>query len=52
MKKSIVLTSILVTGCAGIITVKDKPRLYDVKFKGSHTHLSHCVVNNLRSDTR
>ncbi|MEI8385127.1 MAG: hypothetical protein WCF51_04070 [Nitrosomonadaceae bacterium] len=52
MKKSIVLICILATGCAGIITVKDKPQLYDVKFKGSHTHLSHCLVNKLRSDTR
>jgi hypothetical protein len=52
MKKSILLIAILLAGCAGIKTVKDKPQLYNGKFDGVHTRLSHCIVNKLRSDTR
>lgn len=52
MKKSILLIAILLTGCAGINTVKDKPQLYNGKFDGVHTRLSHCIVNKLRSDSR
>jgi hypothetical protein len=52
MKKSILLFAILLTGCASINTVKDKPQLYNGKFDGVHTRLSHCIVNKLRSDSR
>jgi hypothetical protein len=52
MKKSILLIAILLTGCASINTVKDKPQLYNGKFDGVHTRLSHCIVNKLRSDSR
>ena len=52
MKKSVVIIAMLLTGCASIGSVKDKPQLYDGKLPGDHASLARCVVNRLQADNR
>ncbi len=52
MKKFIVLIAMLLTGCASIGSVKDKPQLYDGKIPGDHAGLARCVVDRLQADSR
>ena len=44
--------AMLLTGCASIGSVKDKPQLYDSKFQGNHSSLARCVVDRLQADSR
>lgn len=52
MKKSIVIIAMLLTGCASVGSVKDKPQLYDGKLQGNHASLARCVVDRLQADSR
>lgn len=52
MKKFIVLIAMLLTGCASIGSIKDKPQLYDGKIPGDHANLARCVVDRLQADSR
>lgn len=52
MKKLVVIVAMLLTGCASIGSVKDKPQLYDGKLQGSHASLARCVVDRLQADSR
>lgn len=52
MKKSIVVLAILLSACAGVGTIKDKPQLYAGKFKGNHPSLARCVVDRMQADSR
>ena len=52
MKKFVVIIAMLLTGCASIGSVKDKPQLYDGKLPGNHASLARCVVDRLQADNR
>ena len=52
MKKFVVIIAMLLTGCASIGSVKDKPQLYDGKLQGNHASLARCLVDKLQADSR